>query len=101
MNRKVYLNILSIIFIAALAACGGGNSKTMPGETIAATNGSGQSTVVSTGFTNPLVATVSTGGVPNGGVAVTFTAPASGASGTFASGSTTATVTTDPNGVAT
>jgi hypothetical protein len=56
---------------------------------------------VSTAFTNPLVATVSTGGVANAGVAVTFTAPTSGASGTFNSGATTATVTTDANGVAT
>ena len=101
MNRKVYLSILSVIFIAALAACGGGSKTVTPVETIAVTSGSGQSTVVSTAFANPLVATVSTGGVPNAGVAVTFTAPSSGASGTFNSGSTTATVTTDSNGIAT
>ncbi len=101
MNRKAYLSILCIVFIAALAACGGGSTKVMPVETIAVTSGSGQSTVVSTAFTNPLVATVSMGGVANAGVAVTFTAPASGASGTFTSGSTTAMVTTDANGVAT
>ena len=102
MNRKINLSILSVIFIAALAACGGNGTKIPPPvEMITVTSGSGQSAVVSTAFANPLVATVSTGGVPNAGVAVTFTAPGSGASGTFNSGSATAMVTTDANGVAT
>src|ERR1700690_283483 len=102
MNRKINLSILRIIFIAALAACGGNGTKIPPPvEMITVTSGSGQSAVVSTAFANPLVATVSTGGVPNAGVAVTFTAPGSGASGTVNSGSATAMVTTDANGVAT
>jgi hypothetical protein len=69
---------------------------------IGATSGSGQSTTVGTAFTNSLVATVTTGGTPLAGGLVTFTAPASGASGTFASNSTaTETVTTNASGVAT
>jgi hypothetical protein len=102
MNRKAYWSVLCVIFIMALAACGGNGTKTPPPtEIISVTSGSGQSAVINTAFANPLVATVSTGGVPNAGVAVTFTAPGSGASGTFNSGSTTAMVTTDANGVAT
>ena len=102
MNRKTYWSVLCVIFIMALAACGGNGTKIPPPvEMITVTSGSGQSAVVSTAFANPLVATVSTGGVPNAGVAVTFTAPGSGASGTFNSGSATAMVTTDANGVAT
>jgi hypothetical protein len=101
MNRKTHLSILCAIFIMALAACGGGSKTIPPVETIVVTSGSGQSAVVSTAFTNVLVATVSTGGTPNAGVSVTFAAPATGASGTFAGGGATATVTTDANGKAT
>ena len=68
-----------------------------PAETIAATSGT-QSAAVITGFAAPLVATV-TPAVQ--GVAVTFTAPGTGASGKFASGTTTETDTTDANGLAT
>jgi hypothetical protein len=77
-------------------------TNTAPVEVITPTSGSGQSATVSTAFTNPLVATVSTGGVGNVGVSVTFTAPASGASGTFAStGTNTETDVTGAGGVAT
>jgi hypothetical protein len=74
-----------------------------PVESIAATSGTPQSALVGAAFGAPLVATVTTGGTPNSGVAVTFTAPASGAGGTFATTppSTTAMVTTGANGVAT
>lgn len=67
---------------------------------IAATSGTPQSAIVSTAFTNPLVATV-TDQYGNGvsGETVTFTAPSSGASGTFAGGVNTAT--TNSSGVAT
>ena len=54
---------------------------------IAPTSGGGQSATVSTAFTNPLSATVTdTYGNPKSGVSVTFSAPASGASATLASG---------------
>jgi len=68
-------------------------------ETIAATSGTPQSATVSTAFAAPLVATVTKGGTGVSGVVVTFTPPASGASGTFAGGVNTAT--TNGSGVAT
>jgi hypothetical protein len=56
---------------------------------IAATSGSGQSTAINTAFTDPLIVTVTdAGGNPVSGVTVTFTAPASGASGVFTGGNT-------------
>jgi hypothetical protein len=70
-------------------------------ETVAATSGTPQSTLINTAFSAPLVATVTTGGSPTSGVVVTFTAPASGASGTFVGGSSTATAMTNSSGIAT
>jgi hypothetical protein len=71
--------------------------------TLTATSGAGQSATIGAAFTNPLVATVTDANSnPVQGVSVTFTAPASGASGTFASsGTATETDTTDVNGNAT
>jgi len=70
--------------------------------TITATGGATQSTPINTAFSMPLVATVlDSGSNPASGVAVTFTAPASGASGTFTNGTATETDTTDANGMAT
>lgn len=72
---------------------------------LAATSGGGQSAVISTAFANPLVATVTdSDSNPVSGVMVTFTAPASGASGLFADGGTPAvtdTEATDASGNAT
>jgi hypothetical protein len=110
MNRKSYAAILAAILalsflaLSFLTGCGSSSSHTTPPPVvaIAATSGSGQNTTVGTPFTNSLAATVTTGGAPTPGIAVTFTAPASGASGTFASNSTaTETVTTNASGVAT
>ncbi len=57
-----------------------------PPATIAVSSGSGQSALVNTTFTNPLVATVTDSfGNPVSGASVTFSGPASGASETFAS----------------
>src|SRR5947207_10598969 len=65
---------------------------------IAATGGTPQSTVNGTAFASPLQATVSESGVTLiSGVEVTFTAPASGPSGTFTSANP---VTTNGSGVA-
>jgi hypothetical protein len=73
-----------------------------PPATITATGGTPQSSAVNTSFPSPLSATVfDSGSNPASGVAVTFTAPASGASGTFANGTATETDTTDANGIAT
>ena len=68
---------------------------------ITATSGSTQTAQIKTAFGNPLVVTVKdTNGnlVPNAGV--TFTAPASGASSSFAGGASTATIQTNASGVA-
>ena len=71
------------------------------GTSIVATAGTPQSAAVSTAFATALQATVKdSGGNPVSGATVTFTAPASGASGTFG-GSATATVITNASGVAT
>ena len=66
---------------------------------VTATSGTPQSTTVGTAFANRLVVTVTSGGNPASGVTVTFTAPTSGASGTFAGGINTAT--TNGSGAAT
>jgi hypothetical protein len=67
---------------------------------IAVTTGTPQSATISTAFASPLVVTVkNSGGSGVSGVTVTFTAPSSGASGTFAGGANTAT--TNSSGVAT
>ncbi len=77
---------------------GSGSGSTV---VVTATGGTPQSASVNTAFAVPLVATVTTGGLPSSGVVVTFTAPASGASGAFAGGANTATATTDASGAAT
>ncbi len=67
---------------------------------ITATSGTPQTATIGGTFTNPLVATVKdSNNNPISGVTVTFTAPATGASGTFAGGLNTAT--TNASGVAT
>jgi hypothetical protein len=60
-----------------------------------------QSAAVGTAFANPLAVTVKdAGNNPVSGVSVTFTAPASGASGTFSNSTNTITVATNASGVA-
>gem|GEM_PF-1151009 len=71
-------------------------------STISLTAGNNQSVAVGTAFPTNLSATVSdAGNVPISGVTVTFTAPASGASGTFAGGTNVKTALTNASGVAT
>lgn len=112
MNRKIYgsfLTLCACLALVFLPGCGGSSSKTSggggggggtPTVAIAATSGGGQSATVSTAFASPLVATVTTNGSADSGVTVTFTAPSSGASGTFANGATD-TETTGSDGTAT
>src|SRR4029077_17581922 len=70
--------------------------------TIAAASGTPQSAAINTSFAAPMVTTVlDSGANPDSGVLVTFSAPATGASGTFMNGTTTETETTDANGMAT
>jgi hypothetical protein len=69
--------------------------------TLTPSGGSGQSTQVSTAFPAALQATVAdAGGNPISGVAVTFTAPSSGASGTFTGSILTTSVQTNTSGIA-
>lgn len=75
-----------------------------PAAAITATAGSNQSAAVSTAFATNLQATVAdASGNPISGVAVTFTAPTGTtiATGTFAGGSASTTVSTNSSGVAT
>ena len=66
---------------------------------VVATSGTPQSTAIGSAFLNALLVTVEdANGNPVPNVSVTFTAPASGASGLFSNGSTTITATTDANG---
>jgi len=70
--------------------------------TITATAGTPQTAVINTAFAVQLQATVrDAGNNPIGGETVTFTAPGSGASGTFPGAMLTATAVTNINGVAT
>jgi hypothetical protein len=67
---------------------------------VTATGGTPQTAAINTAFAQPLTATVTDAfGNPVAGATVTFTAPTSGASGTFAGGVNTAT--TNTSGVAT
>jgi len=103
MNHKKYTTISALLFLAASFLTGCSNSNPPSVDSIAATSGSpSQSAAINTAFGAPLIATVvSNGQNPVSGVIVTFTAPATGASGTFANGTSTETDTTNANGVAT
>jgi hypothetical protein len=69
-------------------------------DLVAGTNN--QTATVGTAFgQNLAVVVVAMDGDPVQGVSVTFTAPASGASGTFAGGKTSVTIASDPTGTAT
>lgn len=75
-----------------------------PAAGVAVSSGSGQSATVESPFASTLQATVVDqygNVVSGGGQQVTFTAPSSGPSGTFAAGSLTDTATADTAGVAT
>ncbi|MDX6444696.1 MAG: hypothetical protein QOH71_1770 [Blastocatellia bacterium] len=63
--------------------------------------GTPQSATVNTAFATALKATVTESGIAQSGISVTFTAPGSGASGTFPGPSATAVVSTDGSGSAT
>lgn len=70
--------------------------------TINLTSGNNQTVAVNTAFPTNLSATVlDAGSVPINGATVTFTAPASGASGTFTGGTNVKTAVTNASGVAT
>jgi hypothetical protein len=97
--------LICLSLSAALVACGGSSNSSMitstPVVAISATGGSTQSTDINLPFNALLQAAVTTNGSPTPSVAVTFTAPANGPSGTFANNSATETDTTDGSGIAT
>ena len=110
MKRKSYWSVPALIVSTLIfstvtfwTGCSGSSKKTPPPPVvaIAATSGGGQSAVVGAAFTNPLTATVTTGGTPTANVTVTFTAPAAEPNGTFAGAVATATAMTNSSGVAT
>src|SRR6202167_2576310 len=102
MSRQGRAGILGLILVALvfLTNCNSSHFNT-PAEAIAATSGSPQSAALNTAFAAPLVASVTMGGSPVSGAFVVFTAPATGASGIFAGGTSTETDTTNASGVAT
>jgi hypothetical protein len=77
------------------------NTAGTPGSMTANAGTTPQSATVGTAFANPLAVTVKDGSSnPVSGVSVTFTAPASGASGLFSNSTITITVATNASGVA-
>ena len=104
MNRKAFA--LICLPLGFLIGCGSDSSKPAsaggPPQVVGLTavSGSAQSAASGKPFTSSLTATVTTAGVLTAGEKVTFTAPASGASGTFANGTATETDVTDTEGVA-
>jgi hypothetical protein len=106
MNRKAYISILALALVCLtfglLTGCSSSSNNT-PSTVTPASAAATQSATVGTAFTTALSVTVTnSSGAPLNNISVTFTAPASGASGTFASNSTaTETDTTNSSGVAT
>ncbi len=92
--------------ITATATSQAGNTSEFsapfgPPSTITVLSGAPQSAAVNTAFASPLQAVVRDQfGNPVPGAVVTFTAPSSGAGGTFAGGALTAMATTDAGGTA-
>ncbi len=105
MNYKACWTLLVAICLMGLAACTSGDRTALTGsstEAMAAAGGTPQSHAISGAFASPLVVAVTNNGAPVGGVAVTFAAPTTGASGTFAdTGTNTTTATTNASGFAT
>jgi hypothetical protein len=103
---RVLVAISSMLVVSTftfLTGCSSSSTTTPPVVAITANSGTTpQSAAITTAFTTPLAVTVTSGGSPASGVTVTFTAPASGASGVFTTGGTaTETDTTNSSGVAT
>ena len=104
MSRRICTSTIAALVYLALGlmmGCAGGSHVIVETIAITPTGGSGQNTTVGATFADKLVAKVTTGGSPSRGVSVTFTAPSSGAGGTFANGMATETDATDANGNAT
>ncbi|HLX61114.1 MAG TPA: Ig-like domain-containing protein, partial [Planctomycetota bacterium] len=122
-SPAAYPNLIITVNVAATAATSLSNTATVSGGneinaandtstdtvtvvqvpfSITSTQGTPQSATVNTAFATVLKAVVKdAGGVVIPNASVTFTAPASGASGKFANNTNTTTVTTDASGIAT
>jgi hypothetical protein len=111
MDRRAYAVSLSLVglLLSFLTGCGSSGSSipaTAPTPAtlavgLKATSGSSQSAASGKSFSGPLAVNVTLSGIPMSGEKVTFTAPASGASGTFSNGTATETDLTNNDGVAT
>ncbi|MGC1374385.1 MAG: hypothetical protein WA824_19775, partial [Candidatus Sulfotelmatobacter sp.] len=104
MTAKPCLAAFLAMCLMALASCSSGNGSSLPKfapvVAVATNSGSPQSHSVNGPFGTALVAMVTSNGLPESGVVVSFSAPTAGASGTFA-GKSTATAISDANGLAT
>src|ERR1700722_4448163 len=106
MIRRAQWVVLALL-VLALAFGSGCNSTTASAPpnavvTVTANAAYQQNAVISTAYTMPFSEQVTSNGTAVGaGVVVTFTAPSSGAGGTFANGQTFITTTTNASGVAT
>lgn len=99
-SAGAYTIVASVSGVATNATFSASNTASAP-NSIAVSGGSNQTTVVSTAFASPLSAMVlDSSSKPVSGALVTFTAPASGASGTFPGGGTSTIVATDTSGIA-
>jgi hypothetical protein len=108
MNRRACCCVFAVVCLAGLTNCVTNNhpnnvlDSVTPVQSIIATSGTPQSHAIRGAFGAPLVVTLTADGSPTSGVMVTFTAPATGASGTFSdTPSTIANAVTDSNGLAT
>jgi hypothetical protein len=101
MNRKAYISVLAIVFLGICFLTGCSSGSNAPTIAITPSAGATESAQINQPFATQLQATVTANGSPESGVSVVFTAPASGASGTFANGTATETDTTNSSGVAT
>jgi hypothetical protein len=99
--RKSILLVISLGMIAALVACSSSSSNNTP-STVTPSAAS-QNAPVGTAYTALSVTVANSSGTPLSGVSVTFTVVAgnNGATGSFATGGTTDTETTNSSGVAT
>jgi hypothetical protein len=104
-SRKIGTAAIVAVAMIVMVGCSSSNRNSFPSlapvVAVAAESGTPQSHTVNGSFGTVLVAMVTSNGLPAGDVAVTFTAPTTGPSGTFApKGSSTANATSNANGLA-
>lgn len=102
LSAPVFLLYVLASFLAGCSSSNNNHSTTGTPAAISASAGGTQTATTGTAFATALAATVTdSSGNPVSGASVSFTAPSSGASGTFANGTATETDTTNSSGVAT